>query len=91
MEWSDQEMIQDIITTLATQGWEKILEDESPSDFIERHAEIYATSPQGAQVDLSTVKEELKSLLQYAVQFISLVIHRILYSLVENPQFHIRH
>lgn len=67
------------------------LEDESPSDFIEMHAEIYATSLQGAQVDLSTVKEELKSLLQYAVQFISLTIHRILYSLVENPPFHIRH
>ena len=72
MAWSDWEMIRDIITTLATQGWEKILEDDLPLDFIERLAERFGTPLQGAQVDLSTVKEEFKSLLQYAVQFISL-------------------
>lgn len=72
MAWSDREMIRDIITTLATQGWEKILEDDLPLDFIERLAERFATPLQGAQVHLNTIKEEFKFLLQYAVQFISL-------------------
>ena len=29
LEWSDQEVIHDIISALAVQGWEKILEEEN--------------------------------------------------------------
>ena len=44
MARSGQEIIRDIITTLATQGWEKILEDHSSLDFIERLRDICYTS-----------------------------------------------
>ena len=72
MAWSDQEVIRDIISVLATQGWEKILEDEAPLNCVDRLVERFATPLLGAQADVSQIREEFTSLMQYAVQFISL-------------------
>ena len=65
MAWSDLEVIRDIISGLATQGWEKILEDEMPLDCIDRLVERFSIPLQGAQVDLSKIKEQFESVLQY--------------------------
>ena len=70
--WSDQEVICDIISTLTVQGWEKIREDETPLDFIDRLVDRFATPLQGAQIDVGKIREEFESLMQYAIQFISL-------------------
>ncbi len=82
MAWSDQQVIRDIISVLATQGWEKQLEEETPLDSLDRLVERFATPLQGALADqrqplrprkikISKIREELESILQYAVQFIS--------------------
>ncbi len=72
MAWSDQEVIRDIISVLTAPGWEKILEDEAPLDFIDRLVDRFATPLEGAQIDVSKINEEFESLMQYAVQVISL-------------------
>ena len=74
MGWSDQQVIRDIISVLATQGWEKQLEEETPQslDSLDRLVERFAIPLQGALADSSKIREEFESILQYAVQFISL-------------------
>ena len=56
MAWSDLEVMQDIISVLATQEWEKILKDEVPLDCIDRLVERFSIPLQGAEVDVSKVK-----------------------------------
>ena len=72
MAWSDQQVIRDIISVLATQGWEKQLEEKTPLDSLDRLVERFAIPLQGALADSSKIREEFESILQYAVQFISL-------------------
>ncbi len=71
MQWSDQQLIRDIISVLATQGWER-LEGETPMDSLDRLVEKFAIPLQGAYADCSNIKEEFQSLVQYAIQFITL-------------------
>ena len=70
MAWSDLEVIRDIISVLATQGWEKIMEDGVSLDFVVRLIERFThyTSARSSG-RCSKIKA---SLMQYAVQFISL-------------------
>ena len=72
MAWSDQQVIRDIISVLATKGWEKLLEEKTLLDNLDRLVERFAIPLQGALADCSKIKEEFKSVLQYAVQYISL-------------------
>ena len=65
MEWSDHQVMRDIISVLATQGWEKIVEEHDALECIDQ---LVAR----AQADCSKIKEEFQSLLQHAVHFISL-------------------
>ena len=72
VEWSDQEVIRDIISVLAVQGWEKILQEETPLEFVSRLVDRFAAPLQGVQTDILNIQREFDSLMQYAVQFISL-------------------
>ena len=72
MAWSDQQVMRDVIIVLASQGWEKLLEEDVPLDSLDRLVERFAVPLQGASADCSKVKEEFQSILQYAVQYISL-------------------
>ena len=72
MEWSDQQLMRDIICVLATQGWEKIVEENLPLESVERLVAKFTIPLQGAQANCDKIKEEMQSLLQYAVHFISL-------------------
>ena len=74
MEWSDLQLKRDIISVLATQGWEKLLEENDPLECIDRLVTRFTIPLRGAQADCSKIKEEFQSLLQYAVHFISLTI-----------------
>ena len=71
MAWSDQQVMRDVIIVLASQGCEKLLEDV-PLDSLDRLVERFVVPLQGASADCSKVKEEFQSILQYAVQYISL-------------------
>ena len=72
MEWSDSRVIRDIISVLATQGWEKLLEENDPMEGIDRLVTRFTLPLQGAQAECDKLKEEMMSILQYAVRFISL-------------------
>ena len=72
MEWSDQQLMRDIICVLATQGWEKIVEENLPLESVERLVAKFTIPLQGAQANCDKIQEEMQSLLQYAVHFISL-------------------
>lgn len=72
MEWSDHQVMRDIISVLATQGWEKIVEEHDSLECIDQLITRFTVPLQGAQADCSKIKEEFQSLLQYAVHFISL-------------------
>ena len=70
MEWSDSQVIRDIISVLATQGWEKLLEENDPMEGIDRLLTRFTIPLQGAQAECDKIKEEMMSILQYAVRFI---------------------
>ena len=72
MEWSDSQVIRDIISVVATQGWEKLLEENDPKEGIDRLVARFTIPLQGAQAECDKIKEEMLSVLQYAVRFISL-------------------
>ena len=71
-EWSDQQVIRDIISILATQGWQKIVEEDISLESVDRLVTRFTVPLEGAQANCGKIKEEMKSLLQYAVHFISL-------------------
>ena len=52
MDWSDQQLMHDIICVLATQGWKKIVEENLPLDSVERLVEkiLHSTSRSTSQL-----------------------------------------
>ena len=83
LQWSDLEMIRDVIFVLATHGWQKIIDEEEKSETegtdgkdvlkpLERLAKWFRTPLEAAGADLSQLQKEFMEMLQYANQFISL-------------------
>ena len=80
LEWSDLNLIKDIITVLATQGWQKIVDMEEEEDTdsvtdnpgwvaVENLVTRFKTPLEGAHTDIDSVLPEFKD---YGVQFFSL-------------------
>ena len=83
LQWSDLQMIRDVIFVLATYGWQKIIdEDETPQpegtegkdvfEPLERLGKMFEIPLTAAGADLSQLRKEFKEMLQYAIKFISL-------------------
>ena len=83
LEWSDLELIRDMVVFLATQGWQKILDDqdaENETDPVATEAETpiqrlgrrFKIPLEAAGVDTEKLQEEFTEVLVYATQFISL-------------------
>jgi hypothetical protein len=64
--------MQDIIRVLATQGWEKIIEEHDQLSGVDGLVERFKIPLQGVQADCDKIKEEVWSIMEYAVHFISL-------------------
>ena len=73
MEWSDQQVMCNIISMLATQGWGKAVEEEESLEFIDRLVLRSKIPLEGAKSDCSLIKEEFQSLQHHAVHFMSLL------------------
>ena len=58
MEFSDQQVMSDIISLLATQGWEKIVQDGISREFVDQIVAKFMISLEDAQADISKVKDE---------------------------------
>ena len=74
MEFSDHQVSRDIISFLATQGWEKIVEDGILLEFVDRLV---------AKFMLSLEDAKLTSFLQYAIHCVSWQ-HSIMVCVVET-------
>lgn len=84
LAWSDLRVIRDVISVLATQGWQKSLDEEDcesdnedtekvdPLEPMERLAVRFRIPLESAGVDITKLKDEFYDMMLYATQFISL-------------------
>ena len=86
LAWSDLRVIRDVIVVLATQSWQKSLDEEDcesdnedtekvdPLEPMERLGVQFKTLLQSAGVDINKLRDEFFDTMLYAAQFISLAI-----------------
>ena len=83
LSWSDMQLFRDIIFMLATQGWQKIQDEqadvvdggdecETSLNAIKRLADHFKEPLERAGVNVSEIHCEFEELVVYATQFISL-------------------
>lgn len=83
LEWSDLQIIRDVIFVLATHGWQKIFDEEETSQSegtgdtdvlepLERLGKRFEAPLVAAGADLSQLRQQFLEMLQYAINFISL-------------------
>ena len=84
LAWSDLQVVRDIIFLLATQGWQKVVDEEEesepehdndkpdPMEAIVRLGERFKHPLEAAGADLDELPKEFREVLIYATQFISL-------------------
>ena len=83
LAWSDLQLVRDVIFSLETQGWQKIVDEEnasdnkdtespSPMEPIIRLGERFRTPLESAGVDVERLPEEFHEMVLHVTQFISL-------------------
>ena len=72
LSWSDLEMLRDIILVLATQGWQKLLDEDNTLDAIDRLVEHFSYPLTNAGICIEKIHSEFESMLQYGCQYIAL-------------------
>ena len=72
LAWSDLQFFRDIIFVLATQGWQKLLDESDPLEAVDRLVEHFLIPLRKANVCTEEIHGEFESALQYACQYISL-------------------
>ena len=72
LSWSDLQLMRDIVFLLSSQGWEKLVEEESDMAPIDRLVERFAAPLEAAQADTDVIKTEFCDMIAYAVQYIAL-------------------
>lgn len=72
LAWSDLQCLRDIIFILATQGWQKALDENNSLEAVDRLVEKFAIPLEGAGADIAEIHAEFDAMLQYACQYISL-------------------
>ena len=64
--------MRDIITVLATQGWEKLVRECTQLDGLRRLISHFTIPLESAGIDCSKIPEEFEHVLLYAIEFVSL-------------------
>ena len=72
MEWTDFELMRDVIVVLNTLGWEKLLENNNPLDEILRLVTRFKVSLEEAEASAEKIYHEFTEMMDYAIHFISL-------------------
>ncbi len=70
--WSDIEFLRDIIFVLASQGWQKALDEKHDLKAVDRLAVHFAVPLEASGVTVQEIHSEFEEILNYAVQYISL-------------------
>jgi len=65
-------VLRDIIFVLATQGWQKLLDESDPLEAVDRLVEHFLIPVRKANVCTEEIHGKFESALQYACQYISL-------------------
>ena len=60
-----QQLVRDIITVLATQGWEKLVRECTQLDGLQRHISHFTVPLEGAGIDCSRIPEEFRHAVCY--------------------------
>ena len=85
LSWSDQQLVWDIITVLATQGWEKLVRECTQLDGLQRLVSHFTVPLEGASIDCSRIPEEFRHVMLYAIDLSTLEYHRVWWRLFNYP------
>ena len=80
LDWSDLDLIRDIIFVFETQGWQKVIDEEEnhsiekldPTEAADRIAMKFEKTLEAAGVEICELRWEFWEMLEHSVQFISL-------------------
>ena len=76
LAWSDLQIIRDVILVLASQGWEKLLNEDDEStaatQAIVRLGTRFKSPLTSAKVEIDRLNKEFHEMISYAVQFVSI-------------------
>ena len=80
--------MRDIITVLATQGWEKLVRECTQLDGLQRLVSHFTVPLEVASIDCSRIPEEFRHVMLYAIEFVSistLEYRRVWWRLFNSP------
>ena len=72
LSWSNLQMLRDIILVLATQGWEKLVDEDDTLDTIDRLVEHFSYPLTKAGICIEKIHSEFESMLKYGCQYFAL-------------------
>lgn len=72
MRWSDLQVLRDIILVLATQGWQKLVDEKNSLEAVDRLVTQFSIPLTGAGAQLEEIHTEFENVLEYSIQYISL-------------------
>ena len=72
LAWSDLQLLRDIIFVLATQGWQKLVDEGDPLEAVDRLVQHFLIPLRKSDVCTEEIHSEFESAMQYASQYISL-------------------
>lgn len=72
LSWSDVEVLRDIIFVLATQGWQKAVDEKNDLKAIDRLVDRFTVPLKAADTQMEEIHAEYDALLHYSIHYISL-------------------
>ena len=72
LSWSDLQQLRDIIFVLATQGWQKAVDENDSLESVDRVVQQFFIPLESAGADVGEIHSEFEAVLQYATMYISL-------------------
>ena len=72
LAWTDLELLRDVIFVLASQGWQKVMDENEDLGAISRLAEHFRVPLERANTEIDEILTEFECVLQYATKYISL-------------------
>jgi len=70
--WSDIQLLRDIIFVLATQGWQKAVDEKNDLKAVDRLVDKFCSPLNGADAQVNEIHAEFEAMMHYATQYISL-------------------
>ena len=72
LSWSSLQQLRDIVFVLATQGWQKAVDENDSLEAIDRLVQQFSIPLESAGADKGEIHSDFEAVLQYATMYISL-------------------